>query len=233
VPIIAISHSQAVQGSLQGIQVSRVIHHGLDAQEVTDGPGGGGYLLFLGRMHHDKGVDAAARVARAAGWPLKIAAKMREPAEVAYFEDVVKPLLGGDIEYVGEVGRDDALSLLQSAEALLNPIRWAEPFGLVMVESLAAGTPVLASPNGAAPEIIEHGVTGFLCDDEDSMVSELSRLADLERAACRDAVLTRFSTARVVDDHLALYEKVIAAARHGRRPSPEARPRTPRPRAAH
>jgi glycosyltransferase involved in cell wall biosynthesis len=230
VPIIAISHSQAVQGSLQGIHVARVIHHGLDAEEVSNGPGGGGYLLFLGRMHPDKGVDVAARVARAAGWPLKIAAKMRETAEIEYFEECVKPLLGGDIEYVGEAARDETLALLESADALLNPIRWAEPFGLVMVEALAAGTPVLSFPNGAAPEIIEDGVTGFLCTDEQTMIARLTEVSDLDREACRQAVLTRFSTARVVDDHIALYDRVIGDRRFGRRPAAEARPRTPRPR---
>ncbi|MDX6226287.1 MAG: hypothetical protein QOE64_2663 [Frankiales bacterium] len=228
VPIIAISHAQAVEASLQGIQVSRVIHHGLDAEEVTQGKGGGGYLLCLGRMHPNKGVDVAARVARAAGWPLKIAAKMREPDEHRWFKDVVEPLLGGNIEYVGEPGRSDVLELLEHADAVLNPIKWSEPFGLVMVEALAAGTPVLAFPNGAAPEIIEHGVTGFLCPDEATMVAHVAELETLDRDACREAVLTRFSTVRVVEDHLALYQRVIERA-PGRAVVDEARARAPRP----
>lgn len=227
VPIIAISHAQAVEASRQGIQVSRVIHHGLDADEVTEGPGDGGYLLFLGRMHPDKGVDVAVRVARAAGLPLRIAAKMREPAERAWFAECVEPLLGGDIEYVGEVGRAGALDLLEHASALLNPIRWSEPFGLVMVEALAAGTPVLAFPNGAAPEIVEHGVTGFLCTDEEAMLRRVGEIGQLDRAACRESILSRFSTSRVVDDHVALYEKVIRTARHSRSTVEEARPRAP------
>ena len=228
VPIIAISHSQAVEASLQGIHVSRVIHHGLDPDEVTAGKGDGGYLLFLGRMHPDKGVDVAARVARRSGVPLRIAAKMREPAERAWFEACVKPLLSEEVTYVGEVGRQDAVTLLQGASALVNPILWSEPFGLVMVEALAAGTPVLAFPNGAAPEIVEDGVTGYLCADEDQLSRRVSDVMALDRAACRAAVLSRFSTGRVVEDHLALYTNVITKLRHGRITVEEARSRPPR-----
>lgn len=228
VPIIAISRSQAVEASLEGIEVTAVIHHGLDPHEVTRGHGQGGYLLFLGRMHPHKGVDVAVRVARAAGMPLRIAAKMREPAEQSWFEQCVKPLLGQDIDYVGEPGRAEALSLLQGASALVNPIKWPEPFGLVMVEALAAGTPVLAFPNGAAPEIIEDGITGFLCADERAMVARVGDVAGLDRLACRQAVLSRFSTARVVEEHLAVYEHVIAAARRTRSPADATRGRAPR-----
>jgi glycosyltransferase involved in cell wall biosynthesis len=231
VPIIAISHAQAVEASMQGIHVGRVIHHGLDPDEVTMGDGDGGYLLFLGRMHPDKGVDVAARVARAAGIPLRIAAKMREPAERDWFEAAVRPLLGEGVTYVGEAGREEALALLQGAGALLNPIQWCEPFGLVMVEALAAGTPVLAFPNGAAPEIIEDGVTGYLCSDEQKMTARVPDALTLDRAACREAVLSRFSTTRVVDDHVAMYELTISSLKHGRRPPEESRPRPPRPQA--
>jgi glycosyltransferase involved in cell wall biosynthesis len=179
-------------------------------------------------MHPDKGVDVAARVARAAGLPLRIAAKMREPAEREWFETAVKPLLGEDVTYVGEAGRAEALALLQGASALLNPIQWCEPFGLVMVEALAAGTPVLAFPNGAAPEIIEDGVTGYLCSDEHEMVARVPDTLTLDRGACREAVLSRFSTARMVEDHLAMYELAIRSLEQGRRPSEEARSRPPR-----
>ena len=232
VPIIAISHAQAVEASLQGIQIARVIHHGLDPDEITPGAGGEGYLLFLGRMHPDKGADVAARVARAAGMPLRIAAKMREPAERDWFEAAVAPLLGGDVEYVGEAGRAEALALLQGAAALVNPIRWSEPFGLVMIEALAAGTPVLAFPNGAAPEIVEDGNTGFLCVDEKDMVRRVADIPRLDRHACRKAVLTRFSTQRVVEDHLMAYERIIAADEADGGAPDEARSRPPRQPAA-
>jgi glycosyltransferase involved in cell wall biosynthesis len=160
--------------------------------------------------------------------PLRIAAKMREPAERDWFEAKVKPLLGGDIDYVGEVGRVEALGLLQGAAALVNPICWSEPFGLVMIEALAAGTPVLAFPNGAAPEIVEDGSTGFLCADEEHMVRRVTDIPMLDRRMCRIAVLTRFSTARVVDDHLTAYQRIIAADHHGRPLPDEARSRPPR-----
>jgi glycosyltransferase involved in cell wall biosynthesis len=216
VPVIAISHAQAVQASLQGVHVTRVIHHGLDPDEITPGPGDGDYLLFLGRMHPDKGVDAAARVARAAGVPLRIAAKMREPAEREWFDECVKPLLSDDVTYVGEATQAEAATLLQGALALVNPIRWAEPFGLVMLEALAAGTPVLTFPIGAAPEIVEDGLTGYLCEDEDDMAKRVIDAQTLDRATCRAAVMTRFSTARVVEEHLALYQRVIDTRRRGR-----------------
>ena len=229
VPIIAISHAQAVGASQQGIHVATVIHHGLDVDEVTPGSGNGGYAVFLGRMHPDKGADVAARVARAAGMPLRIAAKMREPAEREWFEACVKPLLGSDVEYVGELNRADTLELLQGAVAMLNPIRWCEPFGLVMVEALSAGTPVLAFPNGAAPEIVEDGVTGFLCADEHEMTVRLKEVDQLNRNECRDAVRTRFCTSRVVADHVALYQHVIASGGQSRPRVDEARARPPRP----
>lgn len=209
VPVIAISHAQAVQASLEGVQVARVIHHGLDVDEVTAGAGDGGYVLFVGRMHPDKGVDTAARVARAAGVPLRIAAKMREPAEQDWFEACVKPLLSEDITYVGEADHAETAALMRGATALVNPIQWAEPFGLVMVEALASGTPVVTFPCGAAPEIVNHGVTGFLCDDEADMAKRVIDAQLLDRGACRADVLARFTTARVVDEHLALYERVI------------------------
>ena len=126
------------------------------------GPGTGGYLLFTGRMSPDKGVHRAVRVARRAGWPLVISAKIREPAEHAYFDRQVRPLLGPDDDLLAEQPRAARVDLMGYAAALLNPITWPEPFGLVMAEALAAATPVLAFPHGAAPEIIDHGRTGYL-----------------------------------------------------------------------
>jgi hypothetical protein len=160
-PVVAISHAQAAR--TPEIAIDRVIHHGLDPDQFPVGRGDGGYLLFLGRMTEDKGVRKAVLVARAAGHRLLIAAKMREPAERAYFAEQVQPLLGDDVVLVGEVTNGDKLALLGGAAALLNPIRWSEPFGLVMIEALACGTPVLTCPLGAAPEIVDSGVTGFLC----------------------------------------------------------------------
>ncbi len=207
VPIIAISNDQAHRAS--GIPIARVIHHGLDVGSFPTGDGHGGYLLFLGRMAPAKGVREAALVAHAAGLPLKIAAKCREPSEIDYFECQVRPLVGGSVEYVGEVGGAEKLALLVGARALVNPIQWSEPFGLVMAEALACGTPVLAFRSGSAAEIVEHGRTGFLCNDVTDMVAKLARLDDLDPTACRAAAARRFSTERMVADHLDLFSEML------------------------
>jgi glycosyltransferase involved in cell wall biosynthesis len=208
VPVIAISHAQARRGP--SVAVAAVIHHGLDAEDFPLGDGGGGYLAFVGRMAHEKGAHRAIEVARRAGLPLRIAAKKREAPEVAYFDEFVAPHLGEDVVYLGEISHEDKLDLLAQAKALLFPIRWPEPFGMVMLEALACGTPVLAFPEGAAPEVIEHGVTGFLVPDEDAMVAAVGRLGEIDRKACRGAVEGYFSTDRMVAEHLRLYEQMLA-----------------------
>lgn len=206
VAVVAISHHQ--RSSAPQVDVAAVIHHGIDVDQVAFGRGDGGYAVFLGRMSADKGADRAIRAARAAGVPLVLAAKMAEPEEREYFLEVVEPLLGDDAVYIGEVGGRAKLELLGNAVALINPIRWAEPFGLVMIEALASGTPVIAFPEGAAPEIVEHGVTGFLCADEAEMASALSKVGDLRRSDCRSAAALRFSAARMVADHRHLYRSL-------------------------
>lgn len=222
VEVIAISESQASHAT--GMSVARVIHHGVEPEEFPVGSGGGGYFLFLGRMAPDKGARRAALVARQAGVPLVIAAKMREPLEFEYYEEQVKPLLGGDVEYVGEVGGPDKLKLLGDARGLLNPIRWAEPFGLVMIEALACGTPVLTFPHGAAPEIVDHGITGFLCEDRDDMAQAVHRVDELDREACRLTVEQRFSNDRMVEEHLELFQALLSRDRATRRTAAGALP---------
>ena len=135
---------------------------------------------------------------------------MWEPAEHRYFADCVAPLLGDDAVYVGEVGGERKLRLLADAEALVNPIRWPEPFGLVMIEAMACGTPVLAFPEGAAPEIVAHGMTGFLCADEHDMATHLELVRMIDRRRCRDRVETQFSTRRMVGSYLRLYRRAIS-----------------------
>lgn len=209
VAVVAISEHQ--RSTAPTVPVAAVIHHGIDVARQPVGDGDGGYVAFLGRMHPDKGVHRAIQIARAAGKRLLIAAKMWEPVELRYFDEVVQPLLGPDAVYVGQVGGAAKHELLGGAEALVNPIRWPEPFGLVMVEALAAGTPVLAFPEGAAPEIIDHGRTGFLCTDEDDMAARLGQVVDLDRRTCRADALIRFSTPRMVRDHLTLYRRLLDA----------------------
>ncbi len=209
VPVIAISHAQAA--SALGVRIARVIHHGIDAAAFPMGSGEGDYFAFLGRAVADKGIRRAALVAREAGARLLIAAKAREPSEIAYFEDQVRPLLTRDVEYLGEVCDAERVLLLKGARALINPICWPEPFGLVMIEALACGTPVIAFPEGAAPEIIDHGVTGFLCTSDADMVRSLGRVGELSRSACRAAVEERFSTERMVASHLKLFSEVLTS----------------------
>lgn len=209
VPVIAISRHQA--GTAQGTPIAAVIHHGVDVDSFPFGAGSGGYALFLGRMSADKGAAMAARVARAAGMPLVMAAKMREPAEHAYFEAEVAPLLGEGVDYVGEVGGAEKLVLLADAACLLNPVAWPEPFGMVMIEALACGTPVVATPCGSVPEIVDDGDTGFVRATEDDLADALGRVGQVERALCRKTASERFSTARMVADHLELYDRVLAS----------------------
>jgi glycosyltransferase involved in cell wall biosynthesis len=206
--VVAISHDQASRSS---VPISAVIHHGLDPDEFPVGRGDGDHILFLGRFSPDKGAREAVIAAKEAGVPLVLAAKMRESAEVDYFQSQVEPLLCDTVEYVGEVGPRRKLELLQSARALLNPIQWPEPFGLVMIEALASGTPVVATRAGAAPEIVDDGVTGFICDTPEDVVTALHRVGEIDRTACRKAVETYFSTERMVREHLALYERLLGA----------------------
>lgn len=209
VPIIAISAHQA--STAGDLPIARVIRHGVEPSAFPVGAGEGGYALFLGRMNPDKGVEGAVRAARAAGVPLVIAAKMREPAEQAYFAQRVAPLMGGDVEFVGEVGGQDKLDLLAGATCLLNPIAWPEPFGMVMVEALACGTPVVVTPLGAAPEIVDDGITGFLAADDEVLISALGQVGALDRAACRRAVEARFSAERMVAEHIQLYQELAGS----------------------
>jgi glycosyltransferase involved in cell wall biosynthesis len=205
--LICISHSQA--RSSGGVPVSAVIHHGIDLDVHTAGPGGGDYLMFIGRMAADKGVHHAVSIAREAGLPLVMATKMREPAEIEYFNSKVRPLLASEDQMPVEMPLRRRLALLREATALLNPITWREPFGLVMAEALASATPVLAFPNGAAPEIVDPGRTGFLCRDEADMVSAVGRVSQIDRDECRNEAERRFSLQRMARDHERFYRRVL------------------------
>ena len=209
VPIIAISHAQGRPAP--HVPIAAVIHHGLDVEDFPLGTGEGGYCLFLGRMSADKGAHRASEVAFKAGLPLIMAAKMREPWEHEYHAINVQPYLNENIQYVGEVGPERKMELLANARCLLMPIRWNEPFGMVMIEALACGTPVLAYPEGAAPEIVDDGRTGFLCQDEADMVQALGRLEQIDRTECRAAVERSFSSERMVAEHIELFERVLAS----------------------
>jgi glycosyltransferase involved in cell wall biosynthesis len=171
--------------------------------------GDDGYLAFLGRMSPEKGAAHAVRIARAAGVELKLAAKCREPAERQYFETHVKPGLGGGIEYLGELDHDEKSVLLRDARALLAPIDWEEPFGLVFAEAAACGTPVVATRRGSVPEVVVDGVTGIVRETPDELIEALPLVDSLDRAAIRRHAEQRFAPARMVEDYLTAYALVL------------------------
>jgi len=176
-------------------------------------PHRGDYLLFLGRMSPDKGCHRAIDVAVSAGLPLKIAGKRREPDEIEYFENYVRPHLSDDIEYLGEVTHGEKVELLQDARATLFPIEWEEPFGLVMIESMACGTPVVATRYGAVPEVIEDGFSGIIVDDARDMAAALERADVLDPLEIRHVCEQRFAPERMVADYLAAYRQAIERTR--------------------
>jgi glycosyltransferase involved in cell wall biosynthesis len=211
VPLLAISeHHASTRGRCA---VEAVIHHGVELERFPVGAGGGG-AVFVGRMSPTKGVHLAIEVARGAAVPLRIAAKLREPLEREYFEASVRPLLGGEVEYLGELGTAEKCELLGQADCLLNPIQWAEPFGMVMIEALACGTPVVATPFGSVTEIVDDGVTGYVRRDVPSLAAAVPAAAALSRAACRQAAASRFSAARMVGEHVSVYRRLASAPEH-------------------
>jgi glycosyltransferase involved in cell wall biosynthesis len=208
-----VSISEAQRKPLPWASWIGTVHHGLPRDLLAPGDGRGGYLAFLGRISPEKGPDRAIRIARRAGMRLRIAAKV-EKLDQPYFEAVVKPLLSGpDVEFVGEIGERDKARFLGEAAALLFPIDWPEPFGLVMIEAMACGTPVIAFPRGSVPEVVQPGVTGWVVEGEDAAVAALESLAGFDRAACRRAFDQRFTAERMARDYLDLYGAAARIAR--------------------
>jgi glycosyltransferase involved in cell wall biosynthesis len=185
----------------------------LDLSVYPFRPQRGEYLLFLGRMSPDKGAHRAVAVAMEAGLPLKLAGKMREPKEREYFAEFVEPHLGDGIEWLGEVSHGQKVELLQHARATLFPIEWEEPFGLVMIESMACGTPVIATRRGAVPEVIEHGRSGVIVDDYSIIPAALEQADRLDARELRQFVEERFSPMRMVRDYVKAFELAIDRAR--------------------
>jgi glycosyltransferase involved in cell wall biosynthesis len=209
VGLVAISRSQA---SSTELPVDAVVHHGVHVDRFPMGAGSGGYVAVLARMAPTKGIHTAIDVARAAGVRLLIAAKMQDPRELAYFEAEVAPKLGDDAVYVGELNAEEKRRFLADAVALLNPIQWREPFGMVMLEALACGTPVVGYHAGAAPEIVEHGRSGFLVHTEDELVDGLRNIGSIERAACRERAATAFSVEKMVAGYVEVFERRLKTA---------------------
>jgi glycosyltransferase involved in cell wall biosynthesis len=210
-PVVSISDAQ--REPLPFVRWVATVYHGLPLHLLRQGDGAGGYLAFLGRASPEKGLEQAIAIARSAGMPLRVAAKV-DAADRAYFESSVAPLLREPgVEFLGEIGEAEKQEFLGRARALLFPIDWPEPFGLVLVEAMACGTPVIAYPRGAVPEIMEPGVTGFLCRNVDEAVTAIGELDALDRTACRQAFERRFAAERMARDYLAAYDRVLAAGR--------------------
>ena len=188
-------------------------HNALDFSIYPFKPTRGDYLLFLGRMSPDKGAHRAIAVAMQAGLPLKLAGKRHDPKEFTYFHEFVEPHLVNGIEYLGEVSHGEKVELLQNARATLFPIEWEEPFGLVMIESMACGTPVIATRHGAVPEVIEHGRSGLIVDDYRIIPAALEEADKLDPYDIRRYVEEEFSAERMVRDYLAAYRAIIEQRR--------------------
>jgi glycosyltransferase involved in cell wall biosynthesis len=211
-PLVSISEAQ--RRPMTWANWHDTVHHGLPEQLYRHRGGEGGYLAFLGRMSPEKGVDRAVEIARRSGWRLRLAAKV-DPLDELYFERKIKPLLQDpQVDFIGEIGEVDKNAFLGDAAALLFPIDWPEPFGLVVIEAMATGTPVIAFGSGSVPEIIEEGVTGFIVDDVESAAAAVPLALRLDRRLVRRRFEQRFTAERMALDYLTIYRQLVIGARH-------------------
>lgn len=216
-PVVSIS--QAQRGPLPEANWVGNVYHGLPTDLYRPGSGRGGYFAFLGRISPEKRPDTAIEIAKRAGVPLKIAAKV-DAADLQYFERRIEPLLDHPlIEFIGEVSDRDKQDFLGDALALLFPIDWPEPFGLVMIEAMACGTPVIARRRGSVPEVMHHGVSGYLFEDLEEAVTYARQIHDFDRAACRRYFDERFTAQRMALDYVRLYQELAGpSSEHGSAP---------------
>jgi glycosyltransferase involved in cell wall biosynthesis len=214
--LVGISRSQ--RQAAPRLPFAGVCYNAVDVEEVPFLASSEGYLAFLGRMAPEKGAAEAVALARDAGLPLLIAAKCREPAEQAYFQREVAPHLGPDVVFLGELGREATYDFLSRAAAMLFPISWREPFGMVLVEAMACGTPVLATDRGAVSEIVLDGVTGFVRNTTAELAAVIGRIGEIDRAACRNHVAEHFSSAAMVRS----YARLLTPMQTVRVPTPAA-----------
>jgi len=207
-PVVSISNAQ--RKPLEWINWQGTVYHGLPQSLYTFHELPGKYLAFLGRISPEKRVDRAIEIAKRLGMELKIAAKV-DPVDREYFQAIIKPLLNDSlVEYVGEITEHEKDAFLGHAYALLFPIDWQEPFGLVMIEAMATGTPVIAFPCGSVPEVLDTGVTGFIVKDSDEAVKVVDQVSSLSRQKCRLKFEERFTAARMAEDYVAIYNRLIA-----------------------
>jgi glycosyltransferase involved in cell wall biosynthesis len=208
-PFVSISNNQ--RGPLGDANWLGTVYHGLPANMFRPSFEGGSYLAFLGRLTSEKGPEAAIRIARAAGMPLHIAAKVPR-GERRYFKERLEPQIDGDqVRLIGEVDDEAKRKFLTDAAALLFPIDWPEPFGLVMIEAMACGTPVIAFRSGSVPEVVDDGVTGFVVDGEAEAVRAIRRLGELDRRRIHAHFEQRFTAKRMAEDYLRHYEMLAGA----------------------
>jgi glycosyltransferase involved in cell wall biosynthesis len=205
-PLVSISDAQ--RRPLPWANWQATIHHGLPHDLYTFHPRAEGYLAFLGRISPEKRPDHAIEIAKLTGLPLRIAAKV-DPADQQYFQSEIEPLLDHPlIEFLGEISDAEKNEFVGNAMALVCPYDWPEPFGLVLIEALACGTPVLAYRRGSIPEIIDNGITGFVCETLAEMADAVGRLPLIDRARCRASFDARFTADRMARDYVALYERI-------------------------
>jgi glycosyltransferase involved in cell wall biosynthesis len=208
VPVISISNSQREPLPEAGFVAT--VYHGLPEQLLLPGNGSGGYLAFLGRISPEKAPDLAIRIAARAGMRLKIAAKI-DPVDRDYFKAEIEPLLAQPhVEFIGEIGEHEKAEFLGNAAGLLFPIAWQEPFGLVMIEAMACGTPVIALRNGSVPEVVDDGITGFIVDDEAAAASAAGQIHLLERTLIRTIFEQRFTARRMAEDYTRIYQDLTS-----------------------
>jgi glycosyltransferase involved in cell wall biosynthesis len=210
IPLISISNAQ--RRPVPQANWVRTIHHGVPETLLTPRPVTPSYLAVLGRIAPEKGVDRAIKIAIRCGIPLKIAAKV-DRADQDYYDGIIRPLMDHPlVDYIGEIGDHEKSDFLSGAIGVLVPIDWPEPFGLVMIEAMACGTPVIAYNRGSVPEIIDEGLTGFIVEDETSAVSAVGRLSQLNRDTIRKQFEARFTARRMALDYLAAYRSLMKAA---------------------
>jgi glycosyltransferase involved in cell wall biosynthesis len=207
VGIVAISESQ--RRSAPDLPWVATIHNALDVTAYPFSVEKEDYVAFVGRMSPDKGVAGAIDAARAAGRRMILAAKCSEEAERAYFEREIRPRLGDDVEWIEEADADRTNEILMHARCTVFPIRWREPFGMVMIESMACGTPVVALRNGSVPEVIEDGVTGFICEEPEELPAAIERVHTLDPTACRDRVAELFHVPVMVSRYEDAYRRML------------------------
>jgi glycosyltransferase involved in cell wall biosynthesis len=232
-PLVSISDDQRLP--MPPVRWAGTVHHGLPRGLLAfNSAPKGGYLAFLGRISPEKRPDRAIEIANRAGAKLKIAAKI-DKVDQEYWKTVIEPMVASspNVEYIGEIGERDKAEFLGNADALLFPIDWPEPFGLVMIEAMSCGTPVIAFRRGSAAEVIDDGVSGYLVEDVEQAIAAVRRIPELDRARVRETFVRRFDIARVAREYVQVYQTLLNSQPHRLEPRPNGALHFPRPETGH